>query len=380
MRHTSAAKNKLKNNLANINQTSSTDRVLNLAAIHLEHRGTPEYTEAPLFLNTRLNKSVFLKHTLRMHEREYVLGNRMSVTKVVLPVDITDFSLGGFSCFLNDPELEKKIELVFGGDASSEAFRRDMQILRMMDALPTFDPFLLRERMKREGLIAARCYFDLSEADARRMREYVQGELQKIVRLALGNDSNLSNQVSTVTQKLMTDETAASLEPLRQVLQLSGEEWRDGVFAWKGFLYYSWNIEATSRVMPELKRHMLETQIKGACKAEIHEIQSMRRRLIACLTYLNGVATEGVDHYQTAYKDLIDGKPATFREFLKGAGTRFLGVGEAFGMIMHIKSFWSFRFGNNKGPMDVEEALEVFRDLDHHFSAVYQKIDGSDAS
>jgi hypothetical protein len=30
--------------------------------------------------------------------------------------------------------------------------------------------------------------------------------------------------------------------------------------------------------------------------------------------------------------------------------------------------------------MDVEEALEVFRDLDHHFSAVYQKIDGSDAS
>jgi hypothetical protein len=28
-----------------------------------------------------------------------------------------------------------------------------MQVLRIMDALPTFDPFLLRERLKRDGMI-----------------------------------------------------------------------------------------------------------------------------------------------------------------------------------------------------------------------------------
>ena len=45
---------------------------------------------------------------------------------------------------------------------------------------------------------------------------------------------------SKLADKLMTDETAQSLDPLRATLRLSGEDYIEGVFAWKGFLYYSW--------------------------------------------------------------------------------------------------------------------------------------------
>ena len=45
-----------------------------------------------------------------------------------------------------------------------------------------------------------------------------------------------------LADKLMTDETAQSLDPLRATLQLSGDEYREGVFAWKGFLYYKWMV------------------------------------------------------------------------------------------------------------------------------------------
>jgi hypothetical protein len=216
MRAAAAHKPKAKNSLANLSRSCSTDRVLNLTMVHQDYRDTPEYKDHPLFRNPRLNKSIFLKHTLRMHEREMQTDKRMTVTKVILPFDTGELALGGFSCFLNEPDLEKVISSLFGGDINSEPFQRDMQVLRIMDSLPTFDPFLLRERLKRDGVTVSRCYFDLTEADANRMREYVRGEIQKIVRLALAGEENTMDQSSTMTHKLMTDETASSLEPLRQ--------------------------------------------------------------------------------------------------------------------------------------------------------------------
>jgi hypothetical protein len=378
MRSAAATKSKAKNSLANLSRSCSTDRVLNLTTVHREFRDTPEYAQSPLFRNARLNKSIFLKHTLRIHERERRddgFRQRMTVTKVILPFDTADLTLGGFSCFINDNDIERTIASQFGSELTSESFRRDMQVLRIMDTLPTFDPFLLRERLKRDGMTVARCYFDLSEADATRMREYVQSEIQKIVRLALNGENGLLDQASNMTHKLMTDETASSLEPLRRVLQLSGEEWRDGVFAWKGFLYYSWNIDATTKFMPELQRQLLEAKVKAATSTELKEIDAIRRRISCCLTYLHGVATDGVNLYRQAYKDLLEGKPRSFQEFLQNAPARFLEVGEAFGMIMHLKSFWQFRFKTQRGTIPADEALEIFRDLDLQFAAIYEKLD-----
>lgn len=374
MRSSVATKTKAKNSLANLSRSCSTDRVLNLTSVHQEFRDTPEYAQHPLFRNPRLNKSIFLKHTLRIHEREQMRGRRMTVTKVILPFDTNDLTLGGFSCFLNEADIDRTIASQFGSDPASESFRRDMQVLRIMDALPTFDPFLLRERLKRDGMVVSRCYFDLSEADAHRMREYVQSEIQKIVRLALNGEADLADQSSTMTHKLMTDETAASLEPLRKVLQLTGDEWRDGVFAWKGFLYYSWNIDATTKFMPDLQRQLLETKVRHATKVEMKEIDAIRRRISCCLTYLHGVATDGVQLYRQAYTDLLAGKPRQFQEFLQNAPARFLEVGEAFGMIMHIKSFWNFRFPKNTSVIPADEALEIFRDFDLQFAAIYEKL------
>jgi hypothetical protein len=364
-----------KNSLTNLGRSCSTDRVLNLSRVYKEYRDTEAYQKAPLFKNPRLNRSIYLKHTLRMHERDPRKHSRMTVTKLILPFDSGELGIGGISSFLTGDDLERTIAGQFGGDISSPDFKRDVHVIRIMDALPTFDPFLLRERLKRDGISVSRCYFDLSEADANKMRQYVQSEIQKIVRLAFTGDENLMEQSSTMVDKLMTDETAASLEPLRRVLQLSGEEYRDGIFAWKGFLYYSWNIDATTQFMPALLEEMLGARIKRASKHELIEIEAIRRRISCCLTYLNQVAHNGVELYRAAYKELLHGKPLPFQKFLKDAPAKFLEVGEAFGMIMHIRSFWNFRFKMYPGYLLVEDALEIFRDFDSQVAAIYDQLD-----
>jgi hypothetical protein len=75
----------------------------------------------------------------------------------------------------------------------------------------------------------------------------------------------------------------------------------------------------------------------------MQEIDAIRRRISRRLSF-HGIATDGVQITCSAYKDLINGKPSSFQEFLKNAAARFIEVGEAFGMIMHMRSFCSFRF------------------------------------
>jgi hypothetical protein len=360
-----------KYNFAQLRLTSSTGRVLNLASV-FENSGTTEgYRTNPLFRNVRLNKAIFLKHTLRAHERQLVTDNRLTVTKIVLPFDTSELSLGGYSFFVSELDFEKNLAARIGAQAGSPEMTRDLDVLKIIDALPTFDPFLLRERLNRHSISVARCYFDLSEADATRMRSFVEGEIRKIVRLAFAGDANMYSRSMAMTDKLMTDETAESLEPLRQVLQLSGEEYRDGIFAWKGFLYYSWNINTMIAFVPELQRQLLSLKFLRTNPDEAVELDEIRRRVARCLSKLAKIVTSGVYSYRDAYQALTEGKPAAFRNFLKAAPQRFLEVGEAFGMIMHIRLFWDFRFSKRRQLwLDVEEALDIFRDFDLHVSGI----------
>jgi len=360
-----------KYNFAQLRLTSSTGRVLNLASVFQNSGTTEEYSANPLFRNVRLNKAIFLKHTLRVHERELVTDKRLTVTKIVLPFDTTELNLGGYSFFVTEQDFEKNIAARIGSKAGSPELRRDLDVLKIIDALPTFDPFLLRERLKRHAINVARCYFDLSEADAARMRSFVENEIRKIVSLAFAGDPNMHNRSMSMTDKLMTDKTAESLEPLRQTLQLSGDEYRDGIFAWKGFLYYSWNIPTMISFVADLQRRLLSLKFLRATPDESDELDAIRRRVARCLSKLTKIVTSGVDNYREAYQALIDGKPAAFRAFLKEAPSRFLEVGEAFGMIMHIRLFWDYRFRERRQAwLDVEEGIDIFRDFDSHVSGI----------
>jgi hypothetical protein len=345
--------------------------VLNLAGTFENFGSTEEYAKAPMFRNPRLNKSILLKHTLRAYERDLVVDNRLTVTKIVLPFDTRELGLGGYSFFATEHNFERSIAGRIGAVQGSADLRRDLEVLRIIDALPAFDPFLLRERLKRHAINVARCYFDLSEADSARMRSFVESEIRKIVSLAFTGDANMSGLSMSMTDKLMTDETAESLEPLRKTLQLTGEEYRDGIFAWKGFLYYSWNIKNMMDFVPTLQRQIMHIKVLRLTKDEQDQLGVIRRRIARCIALLADSVKGGVESYRVAYQALIEGKPSAFRTFLKEAPNRFLEVGEAFGMLMHIRMFWDFRFANRRLTfLDAEDAIEIFHDFDGHISGI----------
>lgn len=360
------AAQKGKRDLSLIRESGSTARVLNLALTHQRFGDTPEYEARPLFQNQRLNRALILKHALRASERDLVVRRGANATKVVLPFATSDLSLGGSSFFVGQRDVEKLLKQSVGGYSDDVQLQRDLEILRVIDELPSFDPFLLRERLKRVGHEPARCYFDLSEADMSRMRVFVEREIGRLVDLAFGTEGARAPGLSArLAEKLMTDETAKSLEPLRATLQLSGDEYREGVFAWKGFLYYNWIIGESAARIADLARQILSTKIPLATPDERMHFNASRQRIVDQLSAATGRVREGLRSYTVAFNELANGKPGAFRDFLLRAPALFLSVGEAVSMVMHIESFWRFRFPAERPlVLEPDEASEIFQEFE----------------
>lgn len=361
-----------KRDLSLVRESGSTTRVLNLALTFERFGTTAEYLEQPLFQNKRLNRSMILKHTVRESERELIARRGTTATKIVLPYSTTELELGGTSFFVGQGEFERLLRDAVGG-YDDVTLQHDLEVLKIIDELPSFDPFLLRERLRRYGHAPARCYFDLSEADSARMRQFVEREIGRLVELAFANSAGgaARSLSARMAEKLMTDETAQSLEPLRQTLQLSGDEYREGVFAWKGFLYYNWLVGELAPRLAVLARQILSAQVRNTTSDERMQLSTTRQRIVDQMGAASARVREGLRSYNSAFAELAAGKPTAFRDFLLRAPALFLSVGEAISVIMHIESFWRFRFPTEKAvAMEAEDANEIFHEFESTLAGV----------
>lgn len=356
------AKTSDRRDLSMIRESGSTARVLNLAFVAERHGDTPEHAEKPLFRNKRLNRAVIIKHTVRAHERGLFSRPRSTATKVVLPFAAGDLRLGGASFFIGQPDMELLLRETVGGYDDAMALAADVEVLGMIDALPSFDPFLMRERLRQAGVSPARCYFDVTDADLARMRTFVTAEIAQLVELAFASQGGAARELAAkLADKLMTDETAQTLEPLRQTLSMSGEEYREGVFAWKGFLYYKWMVGEFASKLATLAREILAARIQRATAEERAQLATVRQNIVDCLGRTSRHVQDALDEYDAAYIDLANGRANAFRDFLIRAPAMFLVIGEAVGVIKHVESFWRFRFPAGAPPLlEPDEAFEVF--------------------
>ncbi|MBI1186567.1 MAG: hypothetical protein GC206_04435 [Alphaproteobacteria bacterium] len=356
-----------------LRESASTTRVLDLATVVERFGDTPEWKAAPFFFNERLNRTIILKHALRPNERSIFRTYRRNATKIVFPYTVEDLSLGGEVLFIGEPGFERAIATkVMSRDAAE--LQPDIDLLELLDTLPSFDPFLLRERLRQFGREPARCYFEISAADTARMTKFVSDEIASLVDLAVSNQKEPSAPwlARRLADKLMTDETAESLSPLRTTLHLSGDAYREGVFAWKGFLYYKWTASEWASRLPDLTREILTAAIRNVAREDLAAINVARKRIVNLLTATVRDVQASLQSYDSAYRQLAAGKPTAFRDFLIEAPKMFTSIGEAVGVIKHIDSFWRFRFPQGRLPvMEGFEAMDLFQDFEATLSGLH---------
>ncbi len=247
---------------------------------------------------------------------------------------------------------------------------RDLEVLRVAGQLPSLDPFLLREHLRAHSIEAADCYFAISPADQQRMYDYVSGEIRKLITLATGGGKGGYNSTTKLVAALLSSQVDEKLEPLRLTLGMTSDDFREGVFSWRGFLYYKWCMEKLWPEIVAVLKDIKAVQPVGAMDMDRRAFLNQSKQSIIEKVRDGGQSVKKIlNVYDNAYDDLVQNSaPATFRDFLLSAPHLFLELGEKMGAISHIVSFWRFRFPPKSRLMiDSEELTNIFQDFNSSF-------------
>ncbi|MBU4197619.1 MAG: hypothetical protein KJ911_12830 [Alphaproteobacteria bacterium] len=359
-------------NLEHLRGSASTARVLNLLRVWEENGDSrsdgavrnPDWAARPVFRTHALNRSLIIKHRLRRNETDLFTGRRQVATKVVIPIDDEDLKTGGRYVFVNQIGFERMMIEAFGVAPTHP----DIETLRLIDKLPSLDPFLLREQLRRGGLDPAPCYFSISDGDLQRMVAFVHSEVEPLVTLSLGADTFAvaSDSAARMAAKILSNTPGDQLEALRLTLRLAPEQYQEGVFCWKGFLYYKWTLSTLLGEVAAVAEAVRTIKPSGRIDRPAREYLDRSRAVLrGRIIRTCDEVSRTLSIYDDAYARLTqEGRPTAFRDFLLDAPSMFAKLGDQLGAVQHIVSYWRFRFGPAAHPANVEELMDIFMDFE----------------
>ena len=323
-------------------------RVMDLVKINQLHGRTESYKKQPLFQSRTLNRAIIIQHRLRANEIEMFDSPRTVATKLIIPIDRNDLRSGGQYLFLGQKGEQAAIDMVMNDQSPAGA--RDRRTLAILDSLPSFDPFLVREHLRRDGVNPAPCYFEISSADAARMLAFVRREVEPLSHRSLnaGTRKLAADAPADLAQKLMANDLLDEMEPLRVALQMAPRQFADGVFAWRGMLYYKWVCSEMREQLPDVISEIRTLRPYGYCEQNVLEGLNVARLGITEATNRSLQRSLDILHiYDRAFSGLTErSKPLEFRDFLIEAPQLFSELGEMLSVLHHVVSFWQYRTAN----------------------------------
>ncbi len=345
---------------------ASTSRVLNLLAIGNAHRHEPDYAALPLFDSAVLNQAFIVKHRVRSDESYLFNGSRTTATKIIIPFEKQDLRIGGRSFFIDQRGYHDV--LAEAGNYGARPMDRDLAVLRLIAATPSLDPFLLREHLNAHEIKVGECYFEISAADRQRMLDFTADSIRALIELAaIGGGRGHEESTSRLVSALLSNEVNERLEPLRATLGLAGDAFREGVFSWRGFLYYKWTMQNFWPGIALVLRQTRDVVPGGPMAAGYANwLTASKKRMIEAVRNAGIDINRTLKFYDEAYDKLVIAKePQAFRDFLLSAPRLFLQLGDKLGAISHISSFWRYRFPNGPASrVDAEELVAIFQDFE----------------
>jgi hypothetical protein len=350
--------------LRGLEKTASTSRVLNLAALAARNVDNPEHEKQPFFTAQTLNGAVIVRHRLREAEREAFDRIRYTATKLIIPFERSDLGLGGRSLFVAERGWLDTFEELRGDYPD---FPRDVAVLEALDELPSLDPFLLREHMKRRGFDISNSHFEISAPDLAKMQRFVGSEIAKLIELAYRDSASSEGNIARLVEALLSARTDERLEPLRLTLRLERENYKEGIFAWKGFLYYKWVLNSLWADIREVFSELGRVRVIGPIDSQTAtELEQLKQRLRQKMERQVKTVMNQLGVYDDVFAQLTgEGNAPAFRDFLLKSPEMFLSLGEGCGLVSHIATYWRYQFPRGQ-PLaaQVIQLMDVLQDFE----------------
>ena len=303
-----AGSNRAVRSLRQLQRTGSTSRVLNLLAVSERIEAAGGDPEPPFFLSPVLAHSLIVKHRLRPDETFLFDDARINATKIIIPFERRDLGLGAQSVFVGQRGWIDQLRTACDGAAG---FSSDLILLQVLDELPSLDPFLLREFLRSRGHWPGPSYFSIAQADIDKMQAYVGGEIVSLIRLAFSKGAEMGAHTARLVGAILSSELDERLDPLRLTLMLDGDAFREGVFSWKGFLYYKWMMHDLWPQLSAVINEVGELTMSGPRDRDLSEyVARAKVRVQRAINYHRQRVVAALKVYDDAFNDLtVNGRP-----------------------------------------------------------------------
>lgn len=360
------SRHRTKINMEVMKACPSTARILNLTRAYQNHIGQSAYKNRPMFQSLILNRCVIVKHSLRSGELSLFHNYRMRATKIILPVTPSNAAPIERSFFIGQIGYPNILEQLLGGTGGAGA--QDVALLNLIDALPTLDPFIARERLLRAGFEPDSCYFDSTTSDTIGHFRFAFNEINDIIGMDFGARQDENRYwIFKLVQKILTTDNVLEIAPYRLGLDLDRKSFEDGVSCWRALIYYKWMLTQLAPQIPIVRNEIDSVVPVGVVtRDESSYVQIAKARLSNAMTAALRALKSSLRQYDDAYQELAQrGGPQALRQLLVSAQKLFSELSDLFAAVQHILSYWRYRFAVNTAYfITAEELMEILFDFE----------------
>ncbi len=323
---------------------ASSSRVFNCNAIsrRLLEAKDPE----PYFFKTpRMNSLVLIKEAILDERVSRRMRDEIVGTKLYFPYDAHDIYAGGRSIYVHDEKLQRVVTEQLGG-TSNEAVdvAHDLNILAILDKLPSLDGFLMRDALEIEGIKCNAKYFDVTVSEHHAIRSFIRKKFDPLVRIAYENESNVASKVTNLIEKMWDANDLEALAPLIRAFRFPEEDALAIFAAWKGLNFYSFQYVQARPAREQFALWLRDSaKPRNFCPGSVTEhLANLRQATVRKLRAHWQQVDEITREYDRVYEGLLSGTEAAsiFVTFINGSRKFYWQMGDSLSKISHAVSCW----------------------------------------
>jgi hypothetical protein len=281
-------------------------------------------------------------------------------TKLYLPFNENDIYEGGRTIFVHDQNVEKSLVESFGqGALPKEILDQDIRILKLLDKLPSLDPFLLKDVFINEKIEMNPSYFEVAKELWDQIELYILQGFEPLAKAAFPDAISSDEVARKLIEKIWEGRDMEALQPLISAFRLPPGQEMEIFAAWKGVIYYGFQQQRALPLLTELAAYLKEIKIPAAAitgneRTEFKAaFDGARAQLDKEWQAVNRILGEYQSGYDQMFRDRTGS--AAFVRFLQNSSKAYWTLGNSLGKVGHAIYCWdamSKRYPNRKMPWE----------------------------
>ncbi len=281
-------------------------------------------------------------------------------TKLYLPFNENDIYEGGRTVFVHNKHVEQALIDNFGeGALPKDSLASDMRILRVLDKLPTLDPFLLKDVFINEKITMNADYFEVSKEIWDQIEQYILQGFGPLAKAAFPDAVSSDEVARKLIEKMWEGKDLDALKPLIMALRLPEGKEQEIFASWKGIIYYGFEHDRMAESAAEINAWMKDFKVPltAGSAAERNEAKSDMETSRSRLHNEWQESEKVLKDYQSSYDKMFKQRSgsADFVRFLQNSSKYYWTLGNCLGKVGHAIYCWDAmtkRYPQRKMPWD----------------------------